>query len=140
MIEKINIKERVHNYYWQEDLNCATTILKVLAEMFAVDLEQQLIDAAIGMHGAGKFGAQCGLVEGSLLFLGIYGRKQDFSKEDIIKLCYNFADQFEHEYGSLICKDLRPAGFKKDNPPHLCEEITNSAAKFASNYIKTKMI
>jgi len=31
----------------------------------------QLLDAAVGMHGAGKYGAQCGLVEGSLMFIGL---------------------------------------------------------------------
>jgi len=130
------IDERVHEYYWEQDLNCATTMLKVLAEIFEVKLNYQVIDAAISMHGAGKFGAQCGLVEGSLMFLGIFGRKRGIAQEDIIGTCYNFAHQFQDIFGSLVCRELRPEGFNKDNPPHLCEDITKRALEFTTNYIK----
>lgn len=129
------IKERVHQYYWEEDLNCATTMLKILAEIFEVKLNPQVIDSAIGMHGAGAFGAQCGLVEGSLMFLGILGRKQETSHMQIIKNCYDFADEFQEEFSSLLCSELRPEGFKKDNPPHLCEDMSREAVGFTVNYI-----
>ncbi|SNS52293.1 C_GCAxxG_C_C family probable redox protein [Anaerovirgula multivorans] len=129
------IDERVHDYYWKEDLNCATTMLKTLAEIFEIKLESQIIDSAIGMHGAGKFGAQCGLVEGSLMFLGIFGRGKGVSQEIIISICYDFADNFQEEFRSLVCRELRPEGFKDDNPPHLCEDLTKRAVKFTVNYI-----
>ena len=48
------VGKRVHDYYWQQDLNCATTTLKILSEKFEIPLNKQVIDAAIGMHGAGK--------------------------------------------------------------------------------------
>ncbi|AZO96406.1 C-GCAxxG-C-C family protein [Halocella sp. SP3-1] len=129
------IKERVHQYYWEEDLNCATVMLKILAEIFEVKLNSQVIDSAIGMHGAGSFGAQCGLVEGSLMFLGIFGKKQLISHGEVIEKCYNFADKFQKEFGSLLCSELRPEGFKKDNPPHLCEDMTREAVGFTVNYV-----
>ncbi|GAB6098143.1 hypothetical protein JCM16358_00220 [Halanaerocella petrolearia] len=135
MKSKKIIDERVHDYYWENDLNCATTMLKTLSEIFEIKLDAQLIDSAIGMHGAGKFGAQCGLVEGSLMFLGVFGEEKSVSKEKIINTCYDFADKFQEEFGSLLCRELRPEGFKKDNPPHLCEDITKSAVKFTVNYI-----
>ena len=37
-----------------------------------------MLDAALGMHGAGKYGAQCGLAEGTLIFLGTFGRANYF--------------------------------------------------------------
>ncbi len=129
------IGERVHDYYWKEDLNCATTTLKVLAEIFDIELDFQVIASAVGMHGAGKFGAQCGLVEGSLMFLGILGRDKGISQEIIISSCYNFANEFQKEFGSLACKELRPEGFKSDDPPHLCEDLTKRAIEFTANYI-----
>ena len=57
------IAARVHEYYCVNDYNCAITILKILSENFFVNINQQVINAAIGMHGAGKYRAQCGLVE-----------------------------------------------------------------------------
>ncbi len=74
---KINefVKRKVSKYYWNDEINCATTTLEILSEAFDIELNKQIVNAAIGMHGAGEYGAQCGLVEGTLMFLGIYGRK-----------------------------------------------------------------
>ncbi len=129
------IKKRVAECYWNEDLNCATTMLTILSELHKIQLHKQVIDSAIGMHGAGGFGAQCGLVEGSLLFIGILGKEKGLPAEKIIDLCASFAQQFEKKFGSLLCKQLRPQGFTPDNPPHLCEELTNQAVTFTVEYL-----
>ncbi len=123
------ISERVHHYYWDEDLNCATTVLLIMAEIFAIELLPQTLHAAIGMHGAGGFRAQCGLVEGSLMFIGIIGRERGLADESIIKYCYDFAAEFQKNFGSLSCSELRPQGFKPDNPPHLCENLTRKVVQ-----------
>ena len=129
------INERVHGLYWNDDLNCATTTLITLSEIFQINLGSQIINAAIGMHGAGKYGAQCGLAEGSVMFLGILGKEKGLENEEIVTRCYNFAKEFEKEFGSINCRDLRPQGFKPDNPSHLCEEITKKAIAFTLNYL-----
>ena len=129
------INERVHHYYWDEDFNCATTTLKILSEIFRIELSPQTIDAAIGMHGAGAYGAQCGLVEGALMFLGIYGRVKGAADDVIISHCYHLAQEFENHFSSLICRILRPQGFRPENPPHLCEEITKKAILFTVDYL-----
>jgi C_GCAxxG_C_C family probable redox protein len=130
------IKQKVHNYYWTDDINCATTTLKILAEVFKVEINSQVIDSALGMHGAGEYGAQCGLVEGTLMFIGIYGKYSNISESVIVKSCKEFAKQYEKEFKSLQCSELRPEGFKEDNPPHICEPLTSDAVKFAIEFIK----
>ena len=132
------VKQRVYKYYWELDINCATTMLKVLAEFFEIELNPQVIDSAVGLHGAGGYGAQCGLVEGTLMFLGIWGKQKALTEERIIELCKEFAQRFEEEFGSLQCRILRPEGFKPDNPPHLGEPLTNRAIHFSINFIKNK--
>lgn len=134
------IKGRVHKYYWEDDINCATTTLKILSEVFALKLNNQVIDSAIGMYGAGGFGVQCGLVEGTLMFLSIIGRAEGLPDEDIEKSCQDFARQFETHFGSLQCKVLRPQGFKPNNPPHLCEEITRDAIIFSIDFVSKVII
>ena len=129
------VKTRVSKYYLQDDVNCATTILKILSEVFDVKLNKQVIDAAIGMHGAGKYGAQCGLVEGTLMFLGIFGRENNIPDNIIVDSCREFANQFENKFKSLQCSILRPEGFHPDNPPHLCEPLTCKAVEFSINFI-----
>lgn len=129
------VHRRVADYYWRDDINCATTALKILSEILGIDLSDQVIDAAVGMHGAGEYGAQCGLVEGALLFLGISGRRQNISDDAIIRACKVYAGQFEKRFGSLSCAVLRPAGFDPKNPPHLCEAFTREAIGFTIEYI-----
>ena len=129
------VKTRVFKYYWKDDINCATTTLKILSEVFEIELNKQVIDAAIGMHGAGKYGAQCGLVEGTLMFLGIFGRENNIPDNIIVDSCREFADQFENKFKSLQCSILRPEGFHPDNPPHLCEPLTCKAVEFSINFI-----
>ena len=78
MDEKEIIHRRVHDYYWKDDINCAKTTLKILAEIFEVPLKDQVLDSATGLHGAGRYDAQCGLVEGALMFTGILGKIHDY--------------------------------------------------------------
>lgn len=130
------IKERVHELYWNHDINCARTVLICLCELFHVKLEAQTLNAAIGLHGAGGYRAQCGLVEGALMFIGIYFNQKGKSDSDIAALCYQYADEFNKRYGSLKCYDLRPNGFSENDPPHACERLTGETIEFSSEFIK----
>lgn len=138
-IFKITMKEyivnRVHELYWKDDLNCARTMLICLSELFKIPIEQQTVWSAIGLHGAGKYRAQCGLVEGTLMFIGIYFHMLGKTEEEIVSACYNFASAFEKNFSSLRCLELRPTGFSESNPPHMCENLTCNGIEFAYQYI-----
>ncbi len=135
MIEKL-----VHKHYWINNDNCAITTMSILSKYFDFPINQQVYDALIGMNGAGTFGAQCGLVEGTLTFIGIIGKHQDFSNDKIGRLCKDFALKYEIEKKSILCKDLRPQGFSKDNPPHLCENLTVESIKISIDFIELKIL
>jgi len=135
-----HVEEQVHRFYWEQDLNCATSNLVLLAERFGMALHPQVMDAALGMHGAGKYGAQCGLVEGGLLFIGIIGRERGVPDEETVQACQDFARRFEARFGSLLCRELRrelrPRGF----PPelageHICEGLTVEAILFSIAFV-----
>ncbi len=129
------IMQRVSQFYWEQDRNCATTALSVLSEIFGIKLHSQTIDSALAMHGAGKYGAQCGLVEGALMFMGIWGRCNNLEDHLVIDACRDFTGKFEARFSSLLCRVLRPEGFGSENPPHLCEEITCDSIEFAVLYV-----
>ncbi len=129
------VRRRVEQYYWGQDLNCAATALLVLAEKHDIELSPQVIAAATGLHGAGEYGAQCGLVEGGLMFLGIVGRARAIPEERIVNACRRFAFEFEKRFTSLLCRELRPDGFHLDQPPHLCEQITCRAIEFTLSFV-----
>lgn len=130
------IENRVHELYWGEDINCARTMLICLSELFQIEVEKETMHAALGLHGAGGFRAQCGLVEGGLMFIGIYYTRLGKPEKDVVSSCRQYAEQFEQKFGSLSCSELRPNGFRPDDPPHLCENLTVDAVKFAYETIR----
>jgi C_GCAxxG_C_C family probable redox protein len=127
--------QRVSECYRQRDFNCTNTTLHILAEHFELELADQVIDAGVGMHGAGGYRAQCGLVEGALMFTGILGKARGWSNKQVAAACHAFAQQFEDRFGSLLCRELRPEGFGPDNPPHLCEPLTCDTTLFALEFL-----
>lgn len=129
-------EQRVHDLYWNRNLNCARTMLACLGESFNLSLAPQTFHAAIGMHGAGRFRAQCGLVEGALMFIGILGSEKGLTDKEIETLCRSFAETFTERFGSLLCRDLRPGGFQPSDPPHACETVTVKAVELAEAFMK----
>jgi len=129
------VHQRVHEYYWKRDWNCAVTTLLVLGEVFDVAIGDQVLAAAVGMHGAGGYRAQCGLVEGALMFIGIIGQKKGLAEDAIVQACYDYGERFETRFGSLLCRELRPEGFGPDDPPHLCEPLTRDAIVFDIQFV-----
>ena len=117
------IRTTVHDLYWSIDENCARTTLRIL-----------------GMHGAGGLGAQCGLVEGSLMFIGAYLAGRGMDRQEIVVCCREYAKLFTGRFGSLYCHDLRPGGFRDDDPPHRCEGLTVEAIGFTFRFLKERAV
>lgn len=130
------IKSRVHTLYWNHDLNCAKTTLICLSEHFGITLDPQILNAATGMNGGGRVGGQCGLVEGALMFIGILGHARGMSEKEIVDHCGRFSQAFVDKFGSMLCRDLRPGGFQKSDPPHLCENLTVGSITFALSHTR----
>lgn len=131
---KTLIDARVHDYYWNEDLSCAITTLKILSEIFHCELHPQVIEAAYGLN-AGRLGSQCGLVEGALMFIGVYAQQKSTDSKKNAELCHKYSSDFQEKFGNILCKELRPQGFSADNPPNLCENITKLAIAFSTAFI-----
>jgi hypothetical protein len=98
-------------------------------------IEPQTMQSAIGLHGAGGYRTQRGLVEGSLMFIGIFFKAKGKSDLEIAASCYEFADTFTNKFKSVTCYNLRPQGFNEIDPPHACEKITGEAIAFAYDFI-----
>ncbi len=130
------IQSKITRYFVNGDYNCAASTLLILSEEFDLPLSPQVIDAATGMNGAGKFQAQCGLVEGTLMFLGILGKNKELTTDEIVKSCYNYSIEFTGKFGSITCKELRPEGFKPGNPPNLCEKLAVKTVNFGIDFIR----
>lgn len=86
-------------------------MLRVLGAVTGQVIHEQVFAAATGMHGAGGYGAQCGLVEGGLMFLGVWGREMGKTQEWITEACNAYAQGFERRFGSLLCRGTPSPGF-----------------------------
>lgn len=135
MDEYAYIAQTVHALYYGQDLNCARTTMHCLSHLLHVPIEPQTVIAAVGMHGAGGYRAQCGLVEGALMFLGIYFAAQGRKESEAVAACRRFAERFEQEFGALRCRELRPQGFSPEDPPHMCENLTCRAIFFSYQFL-----
>ncbi len=103
------IAKRVHEMYWEHDINCARTALICLSELFEIPIEPQTLWSAVGLHGAGGYRAQCGLVEGALMFIGIYLHTLGKGEDEIVSFCHDFAAAF----------DRREPFYSESNMAHL---------------------
>lgn len=128
------IDKRVHEYYWDKDLNCAITTLKVLSEIFNIKINPELLEATYGLN-SGRLGLQCGLVQGTLMFIGIYGCKKERRQPEIREICQKYVTSFQDKFGNMQCKELRPQGFSPNNPPHLCESLTKQVIAYSAKFI-----
>ncbi len=131
------IQQQVHNLYWEKNENCARTSLLILAQLFDTHIEGQTYQSAVGLHGCGGHRDQCGLVEGSVMFLGIYFSNKRWHEGDVVNLIFDFAQNFTEKFGSVSCYDLRPGGFHISDPPHRCEKLTCDAISFTYQFIRS---
>lgn len=132
------IARRVHAYYWEDDYSCAEVTLRILEQLYPAGVDEKLLAAAYGLN-AGRCGLQCGLVEGALLFLGLYGRKKGLADSELKALCRAYCEAFSVRFGSLLCRELRPEGFGPQNPPHLCEARTVEAVAFSAAFVRAHL-
>ncbi|MCP4704215.1 MAG: C_GCAxxG_C_C family protein [candidate division Zixibacteria bacterium] len=111
------------------------TIIRTLEELFELKIEKQVYKACWGLNGAGLYGAQCGLVEGTLMFISLLAHRENIEQEKMWQACADFAREYEQQFGSLQCKKLRPGGFNEDDPPMLCKPLTEESIIFSARFI-----
>jgi len=112
--------------------------LRLLEEVFEIALDDQVFEAAHGMNGAGRYGGQCGLVEGMIMFLGIWAKANKLPYEETQKLCREYAERFYDNFGSLTCASLRPEAEKSArDPEHPCEELKIQAIQMDIQFLSS---
>ena len=125
----------VRNAYHDDEIPCAPATLRILGELFGIDLGEQLLQASWGLNGAGQHGEQCGLVEGALMFISLLAHRRGMTKDELYLSCREYAEAYAEQFRSLLCRDLRPGGFNDSDPPHLCERLSADAIVFAARFV-----
>lgn len=135
-MDTTSIAKRVHELYWNAQTNCTKSMLVCLGELFDVELDPHAFHATSGLLGAASFGLQCGLVEGVLMFIGIYYTQLGIEEDAILSSCCHFMETFSQKFGSLKCCELRSDLNIKKDPRYICEQLTGDAVSYAHYFIR----
>ena len=127
----------------KRSMNCTGTAMSTVPEpccslpgrAVRVTYEPQTLNAAVGLHGAGGYRAQCGLVRQSHVCRSLF-KWAWLGGGAIVSACYRFAEAFSGEFGSLTCSICVRADFSPDDPPHRCEALTCRAVEFTYKFMK----
>lgn len=133
------ISDIVNHSYYTLDVNCAKTTLITLSKLFDFKLEEQVVQSATAMNGAGRSRGQCGLVEGMLMFLGVFFAARGQCDDTIVRMARKFTQKFQKEFNSISCKELRPGGFRPEDPKHMCAPLTLKTVQFCYDFIQGEL-
>ncbi len=108
MLQHHQLTERVARYFVSGKYNCAMTVLEVSAEHFGISLSPQALGVAQFLPGAGGTGGLCGLISGTLMFLGVWAYEHDLHRSALTAEARALIVAIEGHFGSTLCTDLRP--------------------------------
>lgn len=126
----------VHHCYWDKDFNCARTTLFCLSELCRLPLHPQISQAAVGLNGAGRTARNAACWKARSSFWAFWARAWGKTDKETVSLCGQYATAFQQRFGGTNCRELRPGGFRKDDPPHRCEGVTVGATCFAWDFVR----
>lgn len=129
------IDKEVHDNFWERDLNCSTNILMLLSQLNGIKLDKQVLYSVSGLHGVNPTISQCGLLTGSLMFLGIYAREKNIPNSQITKYYYDFSKYFQRKFGDTLCQSLNNEKENLGISPFSCEKLTKDVVTFTSSFI-----
>lgn len=116
---KIMLKDLLPKYYFEQNYNCAETILRAANEYYNLGLHDKDM-ILVGAYGAGiQSGNTCGAVLSVAAVLSLkYVEAKAHESEDIRPVVQKMIRKFNEKYGSILCKDIKPQSFK---PEYRCQ-------------------
>lgn len=116
---KIMLKDLLPKYYFDQNYNCAETILRAANEYYDLGLHDKDM-ILVGAYGAGiQSGNTCGAVLSVAAVLSLkYVEAKTHESEDIRPVVQKMMRKFNEKYGSILCKDIKPQSFK---PEYRCQ-------------------
>lgn len=111
----MSLKDLYAKYYYDENYNCAETMIRAANEYYGLDLHDRDM-IAFGGFGAGiQSGNTCGAILSAVSVLSMkYVEKKAHESADIRPVTNLLIRKFNEKYGSVLCKDIKPQSFKPD--------------------------
>ncbi len=106
-MDREGLRERVERYFVSGRYNCTMTVLAVLFEVYEMPPDPRLLGAGQCLPGVGGSGGLCGLVSGTLIFLGVWGYERGLHRSLLSPGCALVVESVRARFGSTSCALLR---------------------------------
>lgn len=128
------LKDLIHSYYFDQNYNCAETIIRAANEYYDLKLHDRDM-IMLGAYGAGiQCGSTCGAVLSAASVLSMkYVEAKAHESEDIRPVVQKMVRKFNEKYSSLLCKDIKPQSFK---PEYRCLKTVEVACDILEETIR----
>ena len=128
------LKDLLGKYYFDQNYNCAETILRAGNEYYNLGLHDSDM-IMVAAYGAGiQSGNTCGAVLAGASILSMkYVEAKAHESEDIRPVVVNMIRKFNAIYGSTLCKDIKPQSFK---PEYRCQKTIETACDIIEEVIQ----
>lgn len=130
------LKDIYAKYYFEQNYNCAETILRAANEYYELNLHDRDM-ILVGAYGAGiQCGNTCGAVLAAAAVLSMkYVEAKAHESENIRPVVVKLMRKFNEKYGSVLCKDIKPQSFKPEVRCQLtieaaCDILEQTIAEF----------
>lgn len=119
------LKDYIEKYYFEQNYNCAETILRAANEYYDLKLHDRDM-IMVGAYGAGiQSGNTCGAVLSAAAVLSLkYVEARAHESKDIRPVVQKLLRKFNEKYGSILCKDIKAQSFK---PEYRCKMTVETA-------------
>ena len=119
------LKDNLSKYYFEQNYNCAETILRAANEYYDLGLHDRDM-IMVGAYGAGiQSGNTCGAVLSVAAILSLkYVEAKAHESEDIRPVIQKMMRKFNDRFGSVLCSDIKPQSFK---PEYRCQKTIEVA-------------
>jgi C_GCAxxG_C_C family probable redox protein len=138
---------------FKKGYNCTQAVVAAFCDETGLDFDTSLRIASSFGAGMGRLREVCGAVSGMFMVLGMkYGYTDPLAKQakmEHYRLIQDMARQFEHENGSIVCRELLGLSQKAGNPvpetrtdssfrKRPCVELVEQVAVMLDEYILNK--
>ncbi len=127
------LKDIYQKYYFEQNYNCAETMLRAGNEYYGLNLNDRDM-IMVGVFGAGiQCGNTCGAILGAASILSMkYVEAKAHESADIKPVATLLVRKFNMKYGSTLCKDIKPQSFK---PEYRCKKTIEEACDILEEVI-----
>lgn len=127
------LKDIIGKYYFDQNYNCAETIIRAGNEYYDLGLHDKDM-IMVAAYGAGiQSGNTCGAVLAGAAILSMkYVEARAHESEDIRPVVVSMIRKFNATYSSTLCKDIKPQSFK---PEYRCLKTIETACDIIEQVI-----